>query len=58
VKAAELKNLRENQTINMMQMTAVMIKRDMITELMEVAREYPMVVIFGSRQSGKPPLFR
>jgi predicted AAA+ superfamily ATPase len=33
-----------------------MIKRDMTTELIETAREYPVVTIFGPRQSGKTTL--
>lgn len=33
-----------------------MIKRDMTTELLEAAGEYPVVTIFGPRQSGKTTL--
>ena len=33
-----------------------MIKRDMTAELQAAAREYPVVTVFGPRQSGKTTL--
>ncbi len=33
-----------------------MIKRDITRELLESAREYPVVTVFGPRQSGKTTL--
>ena len=33
-----------------------MIKRDITKELLECAREYPVVTVFGPRQAGKTTL--
>ncbi len=33
-----------------------MIRRDIATELLEAAHEYPVVTVFGPRQSGKTTL--